>query len=612
MTIPPRFLDEIRSRLTLSDIIGKRVSVTRAGREFKACCPFHKEKSPSFTINDDKQFYHCFGCGAHGDVIGFVMQHDNRSFIEAIEMLAAEAGLQVPEQTPQDIEKAKKQKSLHGLMDCATGWMEQQLYAPANSEILTYLDERGLSRETLAAFRVGYTPADRQALRTYLKTEGYDDKDMLEAGILKASEKGGGPYVFFRDRIMFPVSDRRGRVVAFGGRAVPDHMRPPEKDGYKPAKYINSPDTVLFDKGSMLYGESLARQAAFDGHSIIVTEGYMDVIACHQAGFKGAVAPMGTALTEQQILSLWKMIPDEEKIPALCFDGDNAGRRAAERACERIMPMLAPNQSARFAFLPDGEDPDSLLRSGGKEALRNVLSGAMSLLDFIWVKHTAGRSFETPESRAGVVKTLQNEIKGIADRDVQIHYQELIQSKISETFFARRFQKYDGKDKARMKPSALKPRARVHQKRDIHARIMLATILNHPHIYEEIEEVCGGFEIEDQSLGRLRQSMIGALAGNPGLDSEGLQFHLKEIGLEREIGDILSESVYVHASFSRVDADPGAVAGNLTARLEELQGRSMEQEIKSGWKKAFRASNEEEEEKLRNMVKVRASESGVS
>ncbi|GJL84475.1 MAG: DNA primase [Micavibrio sp.] len=609
MTIPPRFLDEIRSRLSLSDVIGKRVRVTRAGREFKACCPFHKEKTPSFTINDDKQFYHCFGCGAHGDVIGFVMQHDNRSFIEAIEMLAAEAGLQVPEQTPQDIEKAKKQKNLYSLMEEATSWMEEQLYVPGNKEILAYLDGRGLKRETLASFRVGYAPADRQALRSYLKEQDYDDKDMIDAGLLKPSDRGGDPYVFFRDRIMFPVSDRRGRVVAFGGRALPDHMRPQEKDGYTPAKYINSPDTVLFDKGRMLYGESLARQAAMDGHSVIVTEGYMDVIACHQGGFKGAVAGMGTALTEQQILSLWKMVPDEEKTPTLCFDGDNAGRRAAERACERIMPMLAPNQSARFAFLPDGEDPDSLLRSGGKDAFKNILSGALPLLDFIWAKHTGGRRFETPEARAGVIKALQNEIKEIADRDVQVHYQRLIQDKISETFFARRSyknSKYQGKPAI----PAMKLRSPAMRGGDIYARILVACVLNHPHIYDGVEESFGGLEIRDESLARLRQAAIEVLEESPDLDRGALHTHLKEKGFKREMGDILSESVYVHAAFSGPRADPDEVGRKWLAFWGDIQGKASENEEQGNWKKAFYASNEAEEEKLRNMVRVRASEKG--
>ncbi len=609
MTIPPRFLDEIRDRLALSDIIGKRVKVTRAGREFKACCPFHHEKTPSFTINDDKQFYHCFGCGAHGDVIGFVMRHDNRSFPEAVEMLAVEAGLQVPQQSPQEIEKAKKQKDLYSLLEEATLYQEKVLHSPkeaAGKEALQYLLDRGIKPETIRAFRIGYSPADGQLLRKYLAGKGYTDAQMIEAGVLRRSDKGREPYAFFRERIMFPVSDRRGRVVAFGGRILPEHLRPPERGDFKPPKYINSSETPVFHKSRILYGESLARQATSDGKPLIVVEGYMDVIACHQAGFQGAVAPMGTALTEEQILLLWKMIPAPEKVPVLCFDGDNAGRRAAARAAENILPLLGANKSVRLAFLPDGEDPDTLLRAGGKSAFEKILGGAMSLFDFIWASHTAGRRFETPESRAGVVKALQNEVKAIADREVQKHYQELIQSKISETFFARPYQK-KGRQAGR-RPSALRPRTPVLRTGNMYPRILVAAVLNHPHIYEEVEEPFGHFETGDNSLDRLRQAVIASMSDDPALDRQALQNHLKQNGLEREIDDILSESVYVHAAFSGPSADPAAVAAKWLAFWQAVQGKVLEKEIQTGWKDALQSSSEEKEEKLRNMMRVRASE----
>ena len=324
MSIPPRFLDEIRNRLTLSDIIGRRISVKRAGREHKACCPFHKEKTPSFTINDDKQFYHCFGCGAHGDVIGFVMQHDNLSFMDAVEMLSADAGLQMPKPDPQAIQKAKKEKGLHELMDEATRWMSEQMVSASHKDVLDYVENRGMNEEIRNCFRLGYAPTDGQALRKFLTDKDFTDAQMLEVGLLKESTRGGDPYIFFRDRVMFPVADRRGRVVAFGGRILPEHIRPqnPNSD-FTPPKYINTSDTTLFDKGRMLYAEGLARQAAREGHTVLVTEGYMDVIACHKAGFKGAVAPMGTALTEEQIISLWSMIPEGEKSPEKSYDEYN-------------------------------------------------------------------------------------------------------------------------------------------------------------------------------------------------------------------------------------------------------------------------------------------------
>jgi DNA primase len=607
MTIPPRFLDEIRNRLTLSDIIGRRTSVKRAGREFKACCPFHHEKTPSFTINDDKQFFHCFGCGAHGDVIGFVMRHDNLSFIDAVEMLSAEAGLQMPKPDPEMVKKAEKAKSLHTLMDAATTWFETQLNKQGNEKILAYLTDRGLKKETIAAFRVGFAPESGQEIRKFLSLQGYTDAQMIEAGVLKKSDKSKEPYAFFRDRIIFPVSDRRGRVVAFGGRILPDHMRAPDRGDFKPPKYINSSDTPLFDKGRMLYGESRARQAATEDLPVIVTEGYMDVIAAHQSGFRGAVAPMGTALTEDQILSLWSMIPAREKVPVLCFDGDEAGRRAASRACERLLPLLKPGQSARFAFMPDGEDPDTLLRAKGAPAFQNVIDGALPLFDFIWASHTAGRTFATPESQAGVVKDLQDNVLRIADRDVQRHYQQLVRERVSETFFRRRGGR--GQNRPQEVPSALKIRRPAFGPEGIQARIILAAIINHPHIYPGIEEFLGVYDIQNKGLNQMRQAMVGALEEDSSLDCAALRNHLNHNGFSQEMDDILSESVYVHAAFTRPGADPGTVESKLTAWLGEVQGRDWK-EINSGWKKAFDSSSEDEEEKLRHMVKIKATDRG--
>ncbi|MCB1531542.1 MAG: DNA primase [Alphaproteobacteria bacterium] len=602
MSIPPRFLDEIRTRLTLSDVIGKRIKVTRAGREFKACCPFHKEKTPSFTINDDKQFYHCFGCGAHGDVIGFTMRHDNLSFIDAVEKLSAEAGLQMPKPDPEAVKQAQKSKGLHDLMDVTTSWFEEQLRMRTNNAVFEYMIGRGLSEETLSAFRVGYAPEDGQALRIFLKNEGFSDEQMLEAGVLKKSERNGSLYCFFRDRIMFPVADKRGRVVAFGGRILPDHMRPPERGDFKPPKYINSADTVLFDKGRMLYGEAQARQAAADGHSVIVTEGYMDVIAAHQAGFKGAVAPMGTALTEEQILSMWKMIPQDEKVPILSFDGDDAGRRAASRSCDRILPLLKPGQSVRLAFLPDGEDPDTLIRSGGSSAFRKVLEGAMSLFDFIWASHAAGRDFETPEARAGVVKTLEKQIAQIADADVQRHYKELLRARVSDSFFRR----YKGKS-TKKTAQALGIRRPAVNPSVIKEQIILASILNHPHIHEGLEEMIGHYNFSKDSHKALRQQIVSALSNDPTLDSSALKNHLKQIGFEQEMGDILSESVYVHAAFSSPRYDVEMVETKFREWISEIEQRDWT-EIKDGWKSAFHSSNEDEEDRLRELIQVKASD----
>lgn len=548
MTIPPRFKEELRTRLTLSDIIGRKVRLTRAGREFKGCCPFHNEKTPSFTVNDDKQFYHCFGCGAHGDVIGFVMQHDNLSFVEAIETLAAEAGMQVPKASPQEVERAKKAKSLFTLMEEATCWMEAQLRAPENKEAYRYITERGNSEKDLNNFRVGFAPADGQALRKVLQAQGYTDKDMIEAGVLRPSKNGREPYAFFRERIMFPVPDRRGRVIAFGGRILPDHLLAPNTGDYTPAKYMNSSDTPLFNKGGMLYGEPRARQAAIEGQPVLVVEGYIDVMACAKAGFDGAVAPMGTALTEEQIMVLWRMIPSENKTPVLCFDGDEAGRRAAARACDKILPLLKPDHSARFAFLPEGQDPDSLINSGGQKAFESVISSAMPLVEFMWAYHTAGQKFETPEERAGLSKKLETEASRIPDRDVQHYYQRAFRDKIYRAFgrqaapqmaYAKNTKKQGGNASIALR--------HVSYKSD-EAKLLVA-LLNHPSIFEVFEEEIGLLEIKDDRLDKLRQKILSIIIENPELEATNLHQRLAGEGFEAELRGLLDNDQYWNYRF---------------------------------------------------------------
>lgn len=601
MSIPPRFLDEIRSRLTLSEVIGRRIRVTRAGRESKACCPFHHEKSPSFTINDDKQFYHCFGCGAHGDVVNFVMQHDNLSFIDAVEMLAAEAGLQVPKQDQQDIRKAQAQRDLYALMQEASLFFEENLTSPQNAEALRYLRERGLTEQIIREFRLGFAPDDGQALRKFLAGKGFADKDMITAGVLKASSRGTEPYAFFRDRIIFPVPDRRGRVVAFGGRILPEHLRPPRGGDFKPPKYINSSETPLFHKGSMLYGEPIARRAAAEGQKLVVVEGYLDVIACVQVGVRGALAPMGTALTEEQILSLWKMIPERTKVPILCFDGDNAGRKAAQRVCDRILPLLEPGCSVDFAFMPEGEDPDSLVKSGGAGALKTVLSNVTPLFDFLWQAHVGDRLFKTPESRAGIIQILEGEVARIANKDVQVHYRTLLRQRISETFFPRR-DFIRGKQNGNSTQATAILKRPLKQGRSVFPKVLLAAILNHPYIFPAVEEELSQLHLPTEGMEEIRCAAVALLHDNPNRGRDNLLAELEKIGLSKEIRDILNESVYVHASFCSPTACEGEVESKWIAYWNDGNAAGLENEILNGWKRAYQDSSEEEEEKLRHLL----------
>ncbi len=573
-TISPRFLQDLKDRLTLSEVIGRRVKIVRAGREFKACCPFHGEKTPSFTINDDKQFYHCFGCGAHSDAVGFVMQHDNLSFIEAVEVLAAQAGMEMPKQTPQDIEFSKREKGLYALMDDATKFFERALRDPKTPDALRYLKERGLPDEIITAFRLGYSPADGQSLRAHLRSLEYTDEQMIEAGVIRKSDQGREPYSFFRDRVMFPVADRRGRVVAFGGRVLPEHMRPIPEGGNKPPKYINSSETTLFHKGRMVYGESHARQAAGDGQRVVVVEGYLDVIACFQAGFRGAVAPLGTALTDDQILNLWKMIPGEEKFPILCFDGDNAGQRAAVRAAENLLPHLKPNQSAKFAFLPVGQDPDSLVQAEGPKALGAVLDSAIPLAEFLWSHHTSGKSFDTPELRAGLEKALDDQAARIADRSVQQYYRQAFRDRLYQAYGGARrndsnYQNKNNKFKQATMPVPLhRPGQAATQRRIL---ILLATVINHPQIIADIDEELGRMDITGYPrLDAVRQVVLLRVLDEPTLDSTALIAHLKQAGYEPELDMLLSDSVYIHAGFARPGAEYAVAIRGWRAFWEQM------------------------------------------
>ena len=426
MTFTPQFLDEIRTRLPCSEVIGRRVRLVKKGREFGGLCPFHNEKTPSFWVNDEKGFFHCFGCGAHGDVIGFSMRIDNLSFPETVEKLANEAGLEMPRFTPQERERAERQLTLHEVVEAACAWFEKQLLAPSGRAGLDYLYGRGLSDDTIKRFRLGFAPDGRAALKTALLAAGFKEPLLLEAGLIVTPDDGRDSFDFFRGRVIFPIMDRRGRAIAFGGRIMGDGQ----------PKYLNSRDTPLFDKGRTLYALDKARAGVGGGAGrppaeLLVAEGYMDVIALHEAGFNGAVAPLGTAVTPEQIQALWKLAPE----PIICLDGDAAGQRAALRAADRALPLLRPGYSLRFATLTDGDDPDSLIRKSGPEAFAELLGRARPLIDIVWESETAGQSIDTPERRAGLEERLKKRLSVIEDRSVQQQYfQMLVKGRMWEAF----------------------------------------------------------------------------------------------------------------------------------------------------------------------------------
>src|ERR1044071_5332114 len=421
MRFTPQFLEELRARLPVSEVVGRRVKLKKAGREFKGLSPFQQEKTPSFTVNDQKQFYHDFSTGKHGNIFDFVMETEGVSFPEAVERLAAMAGMALPAATPDAPRHEQRRKTLHDVMELAAKFFADTLASRNGAKARGYLGDRAITPQTQLQFRLGYAQADRFALKEHLGAQGISTDDMVEAGLLIGGDDIPVPYDRFRDRVMFPITDARGRVIAFGGRAL-------EKD--VPAKYLNSPETPLFHKGDNLYNLATARQATHNGSPLIVVEGYVDVIAMVTTGFGGAVAPLGTALTENQLALLWKMADE----PILCFDGDRAGQKAAYRAADLALPNLLPGKSLRFALLPEGQDPDDLARSGGRAAIEEVIGAARGLADMMWSREIEGSSYATPERRAALEARIGELTNGIRDEVVRRYYRQDLAERLQRTF----------------------------------------------------------------------------------------------------------------------------------------------------------------------------------
>ena len=427
MTLSPQWLEELRSRTTLSTLIGRTVKVQKAGREFKACCPFHNEKTPSFTINDEKGFYHCFGCGAHGDAISWMTEQRGLGFMDAVKDLAVEAQMEVPAPDPQAAKRQEARATLHDVMAAAQDWFVTQFNGIEGAQAREYLKNRGIAENTIREFGFGFAPNSRGKLKDALSGHGIDL--LIEGGLLiKVEDKD--PYDRFRGRLMIPIRDPRGRVIAFGGRILGDGE----------PKYLNSPDTPLFDKGRTLYNLDKASPASRQTGRILVVEGYMDAIALAQAGFEDVVAPLGTALTEHQIERIWKMV----EAPILCFDGDNAGQKAAMRAALRALPILRPSHSLNFISLPTGQDPDDLIRSDGPQAFAALIAKPQMLGDKIWQVEYEAEPLNSPEAKAGLKKRVSDHISDIGNQDIAQHYRQDFQERYQATFFARRDNQQQG------------------------------------------------------------------------------------------------------------------------------------------------------------------------
>jgi DNA primase len=533
MSIAPEFVDELRSRLSIASVIGGRVRLQKRGRDHTGLCPFHKEKTPSFTVSEEKGFFHCFGCGAHGDVVGFVMRSDNLSFPEAVERLARDAGMQVPASTPEERQREEQRATLHSALEAAAAWFEAQLRAGIGRPGLDYFKRRGLQDETIARFRLGYAPDSRSGLKDALAKAGIGEALMLDAGLIIRPEEGRTTYDRFRGRVMFPIADRRGRVIAFGGRIL-DQGEP---------KYLNSPETALFHKGRTLYGQAQAARAARESGEIVVCEGYMDVIALAEAGFAGAVAPLGTALTEGQIAELWRLVPE----PILCFDGDAAGQRAAARAVERALPLLQPGKSLRFAVLPPGEDPDTLIRARGPAAMREVLAEARPLIDLLWDQELEKGPTDTPERRAGFRLRLRDRVRLIAERTVHEGYRAEVERRMAAAFAGpptargRPFTPQKGRPGA-VEIGGMGARAGTKGLERQPEEVVLALLVNHPHLAAAHGEELAQANFRAGGLDKLRQAIIDLAAGHPDLDSETVKLHLNEMGFAQALQGLLDRT----------------------------------------------------------------------
>src|ERR1700728_2908971 len=431
MRFTPQFLDELRARLPVSEVVGRRVKLRKAGREGKGLLPLNKEEEPCFTVSDDKGFYHDFSSGKHGNIFDFMMETEGVSFPEAVERLAEMAGVPLPAYSPEAEAREERRKTVHDIVELAAGFFQSTLASRNGARGRGYLADRGLASATQLKFRLGYASAERYALKEHLGAAKIPVEDMIEAGLIVAGEDIPVPYDRFRDRIMFPISDWRGRVIAFGGRAL-------EKD--VAAKYLNSPETPLFHKGATLYNIATARKAAHDGGRVVAVEGYIDVIAMVTAGYEATVAPLGTALTADQLGLMWRMADE----PILCFDGDDAGRRAAYRALDLALPLLKPGKSLKLARLPDGEDPDDLARSGGRDAIEDVLGAARPLAQMLWARESEAGPSDTPERRAAFEARIVEVTAAVGDESVRRYYRQDFSARLRQMFAPQNFTRNDG------------------------------------------------------------------------------------------------------------------------------------------------------------------------
>ena len=549
MAVPPEFIEDLRQRVPLSDVVGRRVKLVRKGRRHSGLCPFHAEKTPSFSVVDDDGFYHCFGCGVHGDAISFLRETEGLEFIEAVERLAEMAGLTVPRSAPQDPAASRQRKTALDILEETALFFEASLRGEGGQNATRYLKQRGLNSNIVKTYRIGYSP--RNGLRAALKSKGFSDDDILAAGVAGKSDRDGSLYDYFRDRIMFPIENRQGRVIAFGARSL----------GEAQPKYLNSGEGPTFSKKTVLYGWVQAREGLRRDLPLVVVEGYMDVIAIDKSGAAAAVAPLGTALTSEQILLLWKLHNE----PVLCFDGDVAGQRAQMRALERILPVLEPGLSVRLAALPNGKDPDDLIGASGPDAFRKVVSNARSLVDTLWESLQSEYELSQPEARAQFWQAVRRHVRTIGNNQVRSAYGDEIESRIALM-----------RNQTRGVASTFVPRREQRPQTGLVSRhrALLALLLAHPTMVAANFEALSMLDSGDKKLESLKKALIDAVIRDPDLDVVAIRDHLKSLNL----GDVLALLTGDDMK-ARLSYDPAAISSEkaalyLNELLDLVGGRS--------------------------------------
>ncbi len=570
MRFPPSFLDDVKARLPVSEVVRRRVKLVKAGREWKGLSPFNVEKTPSFFVNDQKMAWFDLSAGKNGNIFDFVMETEGLSFPEAVERLAGEAGLALPRASPEAEAQEQRRAGLHEALDMAAEFFAATLHVIAGRAARDYLAQRGVAADAQKQFRLGYALPEKYALRDHLAAKGVAKETMIEAGLLIHGEDIAVPYDRFRDRIMFPIADRSGRTIAFGGRALgPDAA----------AKYLNSPETPLFHKGAVLYNHHLARKAAHASGRVIVVEGYIDVIAMASAGFAETVAPLGTALTPEQAALLWKMAEE----PILCFDGDRAGRKAAWRAIDMALPLIGPGRSLRFALLPEGQDPDDLIRSGGARAMAEPLAQTLAMADLIWQRETEGQDLATPERRAGLERRLREIAQEIGDETLRRYYRDDFKERLFKLFGARRLSQSqprrerrgaqasgprrgfewtrEGADRTPPVASATLSRSPLFRAGTTsllpREALILLLLLNHPGLAEHHLEAIADVEFSNAEAGALRDALLDRASSGP-LDAEEIRLAAESAGftaIVQRLDALAAHSTHFYLKNSSAEAD---------------------------------------------------------